>query len=289
MSIRLFILILSLFPLAASMAQEVKTIEGEFTFTGDGRLSPAECKRLAAESARIEALQREFGTIISQDIMLTEAQRGDNSSTHFLALSSSEVKGEWLGDIGEPVFTTSLDKNDNLVVQCKLKGRARQLSNKAVDFEALVLRNGTDRRNADTRFRDGDDLYLYFSAPVNGYLTAYLADESGEVFGLLPYSTGDVDEIKIKRGYDYIFFDSNRGSDFGLVDEFQTQAKDGEEYNKVYVIFSPEPFAPAPVKFKNPGMPPSISGKEFNNWLIKSRRNDPRMGVKSMNILISPQ
>ena len=269
-------------------ADEIKTVEGEYTFPGDGRHSPAECKRLAAEYARVQALKNAFGAIVSQDIMQTESMRGETETSHFLSLSSSEVKGEWLGDIGEPEYEINLDQDDNLVVKCKVKGRAKALNNRASEFESLVLRNGTDRRNADTNFRDGDRMYLYFSAPVNGYLSVFLADEQDNVFAVLPYSTGDVPEIHTKKGYDYIFFDARRGNDFGNVDELIMTAPDGEEFNKIYVVFSPEPFAPPAVKFKYAGAPPVMDREEFTKWLVKVRRNDDRMGVKSMNIMIQP-
>lgn len=281
--------VLSLCVISTLKADDVKTVEGEYTLTGDGRLSPAECKRIAADNARIEALRKEFGTTVSQDLLQSDIMHGDKQKSHFMSLSLSEVKGEWLGDLGEPQFTTSLDANDNIVVHAKVKGRAKQITNQAADFDAIVLRNSTDKRNGSTHFVNGDDMYLYFSAPLNGYVSVYLAEESGEVYCLLPYSTGDVDEIRTKKGYEYIFFDSKRGgNDFGVVDELRLTAPDYAEYNKVYVLFSPQPFSPAPVKFRVPGAPPSISTDDFNTWLLRTRRNDPRMGVKSMNILITP-
>ncbi|MDE5901836.1 MAG: DUF4384 domain-containing protein [Muribaculaceae bacterium] len=286
--VALAVFLLSPFGGAISMANDIKTVEGEYTFLGDGRHSPAECKRLAAEGARIQALKNEFGAVLSQDIMQTESVKGDSEASHFLSLSSSEVKGEWLGDIGEPVYDVSLDDDANLVVRCKVKGRAKALNNKAAEFEALVLRNGTDQRNADTNFRHGDRMYLYFSAPVNGFLSVFLADEQDNVFQILPYSTGDVAEVRTRKGYDYIFFDSRRGTDFGNVDELIMTAPDGEEFNKVYVVFSPEAFAPPAVKFKYAGAPPVIDREEFAKWLVKVRRNDERMGVRSMNLMIAP-
>lgn len=287
--LRLLALTVFLFSAAAAMmANDIKTVEGEYTFLGDGRHSPAECKRLAAEYARVAALKDAFGAILTQDIMQTESIRGDSESSHFLSLSSSEVKGEWLGDIGEPEYDISLDQDANLIVHCKVKGRAKALNNRAAEFEALVLRNGTDRRQADTNFRHGDRMYLYFSAPVNGYLSVFLADEQDNVFAILPYSTGDVHEIKTRKTFDYIFFDPKRGNDFGNVDELIMTAPDGEEFNKLYVVFSPEPYAPPVVKFKYAGAPPVMDREEFTKWLVKVRRNDERMGVKSMNLMISP-
>lgn len=284
----LLCLLCMLAAVSARGADDIRTVEGDYTFYGDGRHSPSECRRLALEYARVDALNKAFGTIVSQDIVHSNTVGGDGESDHFLSLSSSEVKGEWLGDDGEPQYDVSLDKDDNYVVRCRVRGRAKAISNRATDFEALVLRNGTDRRNADTDFRHGDDLYLYLAAPVNGYVAAYLADESGQVYGILPYTTGDVNEIRVRRGKEYVFFDSKAGTEFGNVDELMLTAANGEEFNKIYVMFSPEPFSPAPVKFSVPGAPPSIDAESFTQWLIRCRRNDPRMGVKSINIIIRP-
>lgn len=286
--VALTVFLLSPFLCVVSMANDIKTVEGEYTFLGDGTSSPMECKRRAADGARIQALKNEFGAVLGQDIMQTESVRGNSESSHFLSLSYSEVKGEWLGDIGEPEYEISLDADAHLVVRCKVKGRAKALSNKAAEFEALVLRNGTEQRNADTNFRHGDRMYLYFSAPTNGYLSVFLADEQDNVFQILPYSTGDVPEVKTRKGYDYIFFDTKRGNDFGNVDELIMTAPGGEEFNKVYVVFSPEAFAAPAVKTKYTGAPPVIDREKFTEWLVKVRRNDERMGVKSMNLMIAP-
>lgn len=269
-------------------AYDIRNVEGEYTFYGDRIHSPADCRRMAAELARVEALRREFGTIISQDILSTSSDDGNRAVNRFLSLSSTETKGEWLGDTGEPEFQVSLDADDNYIVKCKVRGRAKPITNSATDFDARVLRNDTDPRMADTHFRDGDDLYLYFSAPVGGYLAAFIADEKGEVYGILPYSTGDVEEIHTRRGKEYIFFDPRQGTDFGTVDELAMSAPDIEEFNKIYVVFSPEPFAPPVLNFRVAGAPPSTDSENFARWLIKNRRNDPRMGVKTMNIVISP-
>lgn len=269
-------------------ADDIRSVEGEYTFVGDGRHSPAECKRLAAEYARIQALKNVFGTVLSQDVMQTQTLRGGTEASHFLMLSSSEVKGEWLGDTGDPEYDISLDEGANLVVRCKVRGNAKALNNRAAEFEALVLRNGKERRNADTGFRHGDRMYLYFSAPVSGYLSVFLADEQDNVFQVLPYSTGDVSEVKTRKGAEYIFFDPGCGHTFGNADELVMTAPDGEEFNKLYVVFSPEAYAAPAVKFKYAGAPPVISRDDFTKWLVKVRRNDDRMGVKSMNLMITP-
>lgn len=267
---------------------DVVTVEGIATYYGETNDSPADCKRKALAQARIEAL-RSFGTIVSHNLFQSESDNGESAESSFLALSESEVKGEWLGDVGEPDYQTSFSDDDTLVVTCRIKGRARALSNEAAEFESVVLRNGTDRRNADTHFNDGDDMYVSFSAPVNGYVMIFLLDEAGDAYCLLPYLRSTEDMVKVKKNYDYVFFDSSRaGTEFGSVDDLVMTSDRKKEYNKLYVLFSPNPIAMPMVRPKRDGLPASMKTEDFHKWIIKVRRNDPRLGVQSTPITISP-
>ena len=81
-------------------------------------------------------------------------------------LNESALKGEWIADEKEPVYTYELDSDGLYIVTCKVTGKAREIDNLAVDFATSVLRNGTRTVNADTRFRSGDDMYLYLRSKV---------------------------------------------------------------------------------------------------------------------------
>lgn len=288
MRLKSVLLTLFLLCILPAWSDNVRTVTGEYIYYGNATDSPSECKRKALQHARIEALKT-FGTIVSQNTFQTERENGKDSESTFLSLSETEVKGEWLGDIGDPEYEVTFANDDTLVVKCRIKGRARELSNEAADFETLVLRNGSHRKNADTSFRNGDDMYLYFTSPIGGNLSVFLQDESGETYCLLPYSTSPDSDVKVKKNFEYVFFDRSRaGTDFGTVDELTLTADGHREYNKVYVVFSPNPFSLPAVRFRSEGTPPSIGGEDFSRWLVKSRRNDPKMGVKQIMISIDP-
>ena len=273
--------------MTAFCAPKTVTVTGETTYYDNGHHSRMEIMRLAAEQARIEALAAEFGTIVTQDIVQTDRIRTGRESNDVLALSMTEVKGEWLGDIEEPKYEFSMDKEGNMVVKCRVKGNARAITNEAIAFEASVLRNGVHAKNADNRFRDGDDMYVYFLGSSDGYLSIWLEDETGNVYGLLPYPRDPKGEVKVKRYQEYTFFNPKGPQDFGPADELTLTAPDELEYNRVYVVFSPNPYSRPPMA-DNGGLP-SLSSDNFTKWLMKARRNDPKLGVKSMNIEISPK
>lgn len=269
-------------------AQEVRTVSGEFTFYGEPSMSPAQCKEAAIEGARLAAMAKEFGTSVTQSSVMDESIKGDKENTFFKSVSETEVRGEWLEDIGEPQITRTLDSDGNLVITCKIKGRARALSNKAADFTALVLRNGTDKKYSDTRFRSGDQMRLLFSTPVDGYVAVYLVGDDRVASTLMPYSGSNEGAVKVKHGREYVFFDPKFADrEQGEVDEILLATDDVAEHNRMYVLFSPNEFVKANDSYAGENLPRTLPFNDFHRWLAKQRKSDPRFGMKTIDIVIT--
>jgi len=274
--------------ICAAAGDDIRVISGEYTFHSDGSQTGAECRRLALEGARTKALEREFGTFVSQTVLMQQQQQAGHSDDYYATLSSTEVKGEWVETIGEPEYDFSVDDDGCYTVTCRVKGRARPLSNKAVDFEALALRNGSDRRHADTDFRAGDDLRLCFLAPVDGYVAAYLVGADRKAYCLLPYMDDADGRMPVVHGREYVFFDSGLKYDgAGTVDELMLDTERPQELNQLYVLFSPKPFNRALAKASSEAAPPELSFEDFSRWLTRTRRNDPEMGLRVINLRIT--
>ncbi len=284
----LITLTLALF-ISSVASSKVITVSGEATYYDDGSHSRNECMRLAAEQARIDALAKEFGTIVTQDIIQSDIITGNRERNDFLSLSATSVRGEWIADDGQPEYNISIDKEGNFIVVCKIKGKATAISNNSVDFETFVLRNAPERQAANNIFRNGDTMFLYFKGSVNGYVSAFLEDEQGNVYGILPYTTDTTDRTPVRKNREYIFFSPRREHhDQGVVvDELYLTANDHLEYNRVYVVYSPEGFSRPPMTISGAGFP-VMDSRNFAQWLSKVRRNDPRLGIKAINIRISP-
>ncbi len=275
--------------LLSARASDVKSVSGEYTFYGDSHHSPAQCKEAAREGAVAAALAREFGTSFTQTVTQHDIVTSGSETTAFDALNISEVKGEWIGDTRDPEYEFLPPGADgNLIVRCRVWGKARPVSNEAADFEALVLRNGDDPRNASTSFKSGDDMTLYFRSPVSGNVAVYLLGSDNTVYRLLPYMDFNDGAVKIKHDEPYVFFSPARGHrEHGTVDEMTLLTDEPVERNRVYVIFSPEPFNRPSDHFVAEGAPRSLSYREFTSWLQKARINDRKMGVKIVNIDIA--
>ncbi len=285
---RLIMLLMSTVMMSLSlMAADIVTVHGEFTYYGSKTESRADCERNALNGARAKALAEKFGTVVTQDTYQRDVVSAQGESTYFSMLNESALKGEWIADEKEPVYTYELDSDGLYIVTCKVTGKAREIDNRSVEFATSVLRNGTRTVNADTRFRSGDDMYLYLKSPVDGYVAAFLVDAHNNVYSLLPYQGNTKGEIKVKHNKDYVFFDpASADPDHGEVDQLVMTADDELEHNMLYVVFSPQPSAKAVDNYAGENMPRMLSHDEFSKWLVKCRKYDPRMAVKIMNIEI---
>ena len=174
-----------------------------------------------------------------------------------------------------------------LVVTCKVCGKAREITNEAVEFEATVLRNGTEKRFADTRFRNGDDLFLQFRAPADGFVAVYLVDETPMAYCLLPYLSNTEGQQPVKHGQEYVFFSPKQSKITGEVDEFTLTCENVMERNQLYIIFSPKPFTKALDDRVSEALPRQLAYEDFSRWLGKSRKNDPKMGLKVVHLEIA--
>lgn len=197
--------VLALFPL--TMEGQTRQVGGEFLYYSDADMSPKEAFAAAIENARVQALAKEFGTLIIQDIKQQESEVDGRVNNYFMLLSSAEVKGEWIEDLEKPKTEIVETMPDGmLVIKASVKGRAKPVGNEAADFEVLLLRNGTDKRFAGTDFVEGDKMYMFFKAPANGYMAAYLIDETQMVSCLLPHESSAGGQQQVDRNKEYVFF-----------------------------------------------------------------------------------
>ena len=175
-----------------------------------------------------------------------------------------------------------------LVVKCWVEGRARELSNEAAEFTATILRNGVTERYADVNFRNGDDMYLYFKAPTDGYIAAYLVDETPTAYCLLPYMSNIRGQHAVKHDQVYVFFSQQQASKGeGIVDEYTLTCHNGREQNQIYVLFSPLPFAKALDSQVDDTLPRQLNYNEFRKWVNTCRKRDRKMGLKVIQININ--
>lgn len=284
----LFILLASFFLVGYS--QRAAKVSATYTYYAPETMSVEEAKRVALDRAKIQAIADEFGTIVSQSTSTVITNKNGESDTQFFALGGSDIKGEWIETIGNPEYQLKFE-NPFLIVECSVKGKAREIVSAKIEFEAKTLRNGTELRFGDVNFRDGDDLYLYFQSPINGYLAVYLLDElSQTVYCILPYKAQTFSAYPVLANKEYVMFSRKEAdkSERPIVDEYTLSCENDKEFNTLYTLFSPSLIG------KRNGFddsiedkPDNISFKDFKSWLSKTLSKDSNIQFQEINISIS--
>ena len=284
------LLLLSILFTLPVFSQKMKTVEGEYTYHAPENVTLEEAKRTGLDRAKIQALADAFGTIVSQTNATHVQNRNGKSDIDFLSIGGSEVKGEWIETVGEPQYDISYEQG-MLVVKVSVKGKAREIVSTQIDIKAKVLRNGTEDKFESDEFRDGDDLYLSFVSPVSGYLAVYLIDAEQKAYCLLPYRSQTDGIYKVEANRRYLFFNIKEApmQERQYVDEYVMTCSRSSEYNQIYVIFSPQPFAKAADNASAETLPRELKFDELQKWLVKRKKTNHTLQIKNYNIKVIQQ
>lgn len=271
-----------------STAKDI-TATGEYTFYGNKSHSLTVCESYALEGARLNAIESVFGKSISSDIF----QHDLTNDTYFSMFTNTEVNGEWICDIEEPKFTYNIDKNGLYIVTCNIKGKVQEKTNKNnIDIISKLLYTDTAIKSPiDNTFYSGDDLFLYFKTPIDGYLSIFLVGDKHQVFRLFPYTFSKSSNIQVIQDKEYILFSSkHKTPEHGnKVDELSLIKEIDEEditYNYMYIVFSTNKFVKPNDSQKEYNLPAELSYKDFQKWIRHNMNNDPNMVIKTIQFAI---
>lgn len=284
----LLILIFVAIPVTC-FAQRVAKVTAEYIYHSPENTTIEQAKLTALYQAKLQAIADEFGTIVSQNNTIFVKEGNDNSNTDFQSLGETNVKGEWIETIDEPEYTIKYAEN-HLIVKVKVTGKIREILASQIDLIVQILCNCTDSQCERTDFMNGDDLFLRFQSPVDGFLAVYLIDANAQTaYCLLPYQTSNKSIQSIRKDTSYIFFSKEhvpkeiRSS----IDEYVMTCLEGQERNDLYIIFSTNSFVKANSVTSKELIPRNLNWKDFNKWLARLRNRDKEMLVKQIQITIN--
>lgn len=268
-------------------SQKIKTVDGEYTYVVPENVNLDKAKYIALERLKIQLIEEEFGSTVSQSNSTLVKNNNGKSDVDFVSIGGSEVNGEWIETIGTPRYNIYYE-NNMLVVSVKAKGRIREIISTAVDVKSLVLRNGIEDRFESDTFKSGDDLYISFQSPTNGYLVVYLVDTEQRAFCLLPYQNMKEGFFNVEANKRYVLFSTQTAASEikPYVDEYTMTCTHDQEINQLYVIFSTSPFVKAIDDKLEKELPRELSNEDFQKWLAKYRTRDTNMVVKKTTITI---
>lgn len=285
-SIRIILMLVLFVSANVAHAQKIKTIKGEYTYYAPSNVSLDEAKHTAVEKAKIEALAKEFGTIVSQSTSTVMQSANGKSSSQMLTLAESQVKGEWIETVGNPEIKVSFEQ-DMLVINVKVTGKARELKQHTLDLQVKVLRNTVDLVGESSVFTDEDRFYIYFRSPLAGYVAIYMEEDATQMVScLLPYMHSNEGSHKVEANTDYVFFKKESGFDT-ITDEYNLFTDKSVDYETIYIIFSPNPFYKANANASQDiSAPMQLSHQSFMEWLMRNEVQDKDLTVTRKHIEI---
>ncbi len=270
-------------------AQEVRKVQITYDYVVPETISIGEGRRVALERAQAQAIADEFGSSIEvinrTDIVNSETE----SSVRFLQSGGSEVKGEWIETLSQPVYTLQTD-GQKLVIRVTVSGRIRSIDRARVEIDARALRNGRTPANESDRFKSGDLLYLHFQAPIDGFLTVYLFDtETDEVYCLLPAKGSDLGAFPIEHDRPYVLFE--RKGPQGITSDYYLTCESEQAENQIYVLFSKNDYTKALAsengRDEEAERPLQLSYERFQQWLTRVKRHDADLVERRLLLNIS--
>lgn len=282
-----FILLLQLNPIIAQKKNKVVTIKGEYTYNIPSHISIDEGKHTALERAKIDALEKEFGSFLTQNTSTISQSVNGETDFRMYSRSGRQVKGEWLETIGEPEYKIGYDpEQQSNYVTVKVTGRAREIVKHKTDLQIKTLKNGTDLSHESTDFLSGDRFYMYFRSPIAGYVAIYLEDDANQVVNcLLPYMSSNEPSVKVEANKDYIFF--YRTDPYSCADELTLNSSHTVDYETVYIIFSPNIFTKANARLsKEENSPMELSHEELTRWIQDNEITDKDMQIERIYISV---
>lgn len=272
----------------ATFAQRTVKVTATYTYYVPETMSLDEAKRVALDRAKIQAIADEFGTIVTQSSSTLIETKNGESDTQFFSRGGSNIKGEWIETLSAPDYRIS-SVDGTIIVEVTVKGKIRELQSTPITIVSKTLRNGKDDKFESTNFSSGDDLYLSFISPMNGFLNIYLIDyKSNDVYSVLPYKHDTGISQTIEKDKRYIFFSSDEAEKgkAHIVDEYTLTCKDETEYNELVVVFSQQMIMPLPMEIDEQTSLRHTNIDKFNSWLLEQREYKPNMQIIYKQIII---
>lgn len=266
---------------------KVVTVKGEVTLEVDRQTSMAETELLALQLAKEKALADRFGTYIFRgNRMYVETNyRNDEieETNQFTSTSDTRVKGIWIETLEEK-WDTFVDKEKRTWIKCKVKGRARELTEPPIALKAEPL-DCPDLKCIEYDFISEESFYLSVQSPLSGYVAVYMVtDQIAQC--LLPHEGMPGSYLEVKADVAHILFDEPYAPDYMVYTERDT------ELNVLYILFSTQPFDKPVLTASNTTygyhlLPRELALNDFHQWLAGQYITDGRFQVSRIPITVT--
>ena len=141
---------------ACAQAQNDVNVTHTYVYHASYNESREQAERNAVNCAKNEALRERFGTIVSGASASSLITKNNITKSKFVSMGGEgEANGEWIADLEEPKITTVLE-DGGFCVTATVRGKAREITNNPIGFEAKILRNEPKLSLESTEFTAGN-------------------------------------------------------------------------------------------------------------------------------------
>ena len=259
-------------------AQKTVTVTGTYTYivTDNDDVTLNEAKRKCIELAKASAIRKQFGEIVTSDVIETNSEsNGQTTDSKYWENTVAMARGEWLGDTKPPVLDI-VYVGDKLMFTAEVHGQAREIIQAKTDLKWEIQKDGVTNRKTTTQFTSGERIYVNFRSPADGFVAVYLMVGDDETVCLLPYPKDTDGRYPIKGNRDYVFFDKDVDP---AAYHYKLSTKRQQEANQIVIIYSPNSFMKCNDITGDAKHPNSLSTHDFQKWLLKCQRVDKDMVV----------
>jgi len=281
---RIILFFLLLLPVAVGAQREAKVHGTSVYMVHDNdHITLHDAKMKCIEKAKADAVKAEFGENVYTDVVdMNVESDGSTVNSYYWENTAASAKGEWLGDEKEPQINVEY-KDGNLIFSAEVWGIAREIVQSKIDLDMNIMKDVNGKKKTVTSYENGEQLFMQFRAPADGYLAVYLTVGNGKTFCLLPYPKDTDGRFPIKNGKDYDLFDRETDA---YAPRYNLTTKHAKEVNQLVVIYSPNAFTKCNDKSIDNKRPNFINTSDFEKWLMNCQRNDSEMVVNKKYIVI---
>jgi hypothetical protein len=239
-SITLILILFFSYGISFAQRSKIITTSGTAQIKLEQNMSKEEVFIKVEQLAIIDAITNAFGTYVEQEANITV----ESGKSRFDIIGTTKVKGEWVETLdlkmneGFREIKSERGNQQELWITCIIKGKAKEATQKA-NIEVYTL-SYSNVASKSTVFKSGDNMYLYFKSPVDGYLSIYL-DDGKNIFKILPYQDMDSEScLKVSADKEYIFFSKINEHNYfrNSIDELEVFTPLKSELNKLHILFS---------------------------------------------------
>jgi hypothetical protein len=276
----LFSFLVVSFAINYSIAQKakIKTSNGIAQIRVEQNMTKDEALQKVEQLAIIDAIINAFGQYVGQEANISVY----SGKSKFNIIGTTKVKGEWIKELDKSFSEDSREEKgqygtvNTQWITCSIKGRIKEATPKAnIETHALSYPNLASKTSL---YKSGDDFYLYFKSPINGYLSIYF-DDGKNIFKILPYNDMvGKSTVFVNADKEYIFFSKTKENNYfnNNVDEIELFTPLTGEVNTLRILFSED-------NYYKPGLsaskkneegytiPKSLSRKQFEEWLADNK------------------